>query len=147
MSSTTVKVNLVESGRAPEKKHAADACYDCYARTPVTIRPGQRVKVPLGFRMSMEPGWEAVIRSRSGLSYTSGIAMANGVGTIDAGYRDEVCAIVVNLDSVKPFEIKRGDRVCQIGIREVPSVELELVEDFDVSDSDRGTGGFGSTGV
>jgi len=139
-----VKVKLVDGGKAPEYKHDDDACADCYARLSteyIILLRGKRTLVPLGFCMEIPSGYEAVIRPRSGNS-KKGIDVA--IGTVDAGYRGEVMANVIN-NSDEDFFIHNLDRICQIKIQRAEQAVFETVDEL--SETDRGNGGFGSTGV
>lgn len=139
-----VKIKTVEGGQTPEFKHSDDACADCHARIEegkIYVKPGERALVPLGFALGLEKGWEAVIRPRSGLT-SKGIDI--GIGTIDAGYRSEVKACVIN-SSKDEFRIADGDRICQIAFRQIPSVKF--METDDLGETERGANGFGSTGI
>lgn len=139
-----IKVKLLEGGVIPRVQKCGDVCFDCHARLEtekLVIGRGNRAKVPLGFAIELPEGYEAVIRPRSGLT-SKGID--NGIGTIDCGYRGEVCAIVIN-NSASEFAVKNGDRICQMAIREVPFIELEQVDEL--SETERGESGFGSSGV
>lgn len=138
-----VKIKVIGNGRIPEFKHKDDACADCYARLEdgVRINPGERTLVPLGFALGLESGWEAIIRPRSGLS-SKGIDVR--IGTVDANYRGEIKACVVN-NSGKPFTVSKSDRVCQIAVRRIP--EIRFTETDTLDETERGENGFGSTGV
>ena len=128
---------------APAKAHSDDAAYDLRSRIDLTIDPGKVALVPTGLTLELPVGYEAQVRPRSGLALKSGIGVLNGPGTIDAGYRGEVGSILFNF-SDRPFEIRRGDRSSQMVIAKLADVHLESVEQL--SESARGTGGFGSTG-
>ena len=108
------------------------------------IEPGSRELVPTGLAIELPEGFEAQIRPRSGLALKKGVTLVNTPGTIDADYRGEIGVIVINHGS-EPFEIVRGDRIAQMIV--APVVQARLVEVDDLSSSDRGAGGFGSTGV
>ncbi|HXO30074.1 MAG TPA: dUTP diphosphatase [Thermoanaerobaculia bacterium] len=108
------------------------------------LRPGERLLVPTGLALEIPPGWEGQVRPRSGLALRHGIGMVNAPGTIDSDYRGEVGVLLINLGS-EPFTLRRGDRIAQLVIARVESVEWEEAEALD--GSDRGEGGFGSTGV
>jgi len=109
----------------------------------IGIEPGAIVFIPLGFAMALPPGFEGQVRPRSGLASRHGITLPNAPGTIDSDYRGEVKIPLVNLgDSV--FTIERGMRIAQMIIAPVVQAELQEVDDLD--DSERGEGGFGSTG-
>jgi len=105
---------------------------------------GQRCAVPTGFAMAIPDGFEAQIRPRSGLALKHGISVANAPGTIDSDYRGEIAVIIINLGSA-PFTIARGMRIAQMVIAPVTRGQFTEVDELD--DSDRGVGGFGSTGV
>ncbi|WP_430882736.1 dUTP diphosphatase [Fusibacter sp. JL216-2] len=112
--------------------------------TPMTLQPMERKLVPTGLFIEIPEGYEGQVRPRSGLAIKHGITLINCVGTIDSDYRGELCIPMVNLGS-EAFEIKKGDRVAQLVICEYKRVELVEVEE--ITESDRGHGGFGSTGV
>lgn len=137
-----IKIKLINNGTMPQKQHEQDACFDCYANEELTIEVGKRAKVPLGFALQLPGNWEAQIRPRSGLS-SKGID--NCLGTVDANYRGEVCAIICN-NSNTPYEIKKGDRICQMAIRLVMFSPQTLIEVSELDSSERGVNGFGSTG-
>lgn len=139
-----IKIKLIDGGKVPEYKHDDDACCDCYARLLTeseTIIKGKRALIPLGFAMELPKGYEAVLRPRSGLT-KKGIDA--GIGTIDAGYRGEVMACVIN-DSNEDFVIHNLDRICQMKIQKAEQFAFEVVEGL--SSTERGEGGFGSTGI
>ena len=110
----------------------------------VVIRPGERRLVPTGLVLEIPPGWEGQVRPRSGLALRHGIGILNSPGTIDSDYRGEVGVILVNLGEA-PFPVKRGDRIAQLVIGRVESVEW--VESESLDGTGRGEGGFGSTGI
>ncbi len=113
-------------------------------QTKLVIEPGSRELVPTGLAIELPEGFEAQIRPRSGLALKKGVTLVNTPGTIDADYRGEIGVILINHGS-EPFEIERGDRIAQMIV--APIVQARLVEVDDLSSSDRGAGGFGSTGV
>lgn len=110
---------------------------------PLTLEPGARALVPTGLKMALEPGWEAQVRPRSGLALKHGITCLNTPGTIDSDYRGEVGVILVNLGH-EPFVIRRGERIAQMVIAPVAQVSVSEVDTLD--ETQRGAGGFGSTG-
>jgi len=110
----------------------------------LVIAPGERVLVPTGFAMALPAGTEAQVRPRSGLAYKHGVTVLNAPGTIDADYRGEVKVLLVNLGS-DPFEVTRGMRIAQMVVQ--PVERITLVEAYELADSARGAGGFGSTGT
>ena len=111
---------------------------------PIIIKPLQRLVVNTGLFISLEPGYEAQIRPRSGLALNKGITVINSPGTIDADYRGEIGVILINL-SDSTFEINSGDRIAQMIIAKHETISWRVVEKLDKSD--RGNKGFGSTGV
>lgn len=110
---------------------------------PQTLRPLERLVVPTGIAIALPAGYEAQVRARSGLSAKHGITLANGIGTIDADYRGEIGAILINLSS-EPFEITPGMRIAQLVVARHEVVQWQEVDVLD--ETDRGTGGYGSTG-
>ena len=109
----------------------------------LVLSPGERALVPTGVTLEIPPGFEGQVRARSGLALKKGLALANGVGTIDSDYRGEVGVLVVNLGS-EPVALQRGDRIAQLVIAPVVRAAFEAGEALAVSA--RGAGGFGSTG-
>lgn len=110
----------------------------------VSLRPGERRLIPTGFCVELPPGWEGQVRPRSGLAVRHGITMLNSPGTIDSDYRGEVKVLAIN-HGHDPFEVQRGDRIAQLVVAAVARVEVEELDEL--SASERGAGGFGSTGV
>jgi dUTP pyrophosphatase len=110
----------------------------------VMLAPGDRFPVPLGFCMAIPDGFEVQVRPRSGLALKHGITVPNSPGTIDSDYRGEVKALLINL-SAEPFAIERGMRICQLVPAAVTRATLAVVDALDTTQ--RGAGGFGSTGV
>ena len=108
------------------------------------LLPGERLLVPTGLALAIPPGYEGQVRPRSGLALRHGIGMVNAPGTIDSDYRGEVGGLLVNLGA-EPFTLRRGERIAQLVIARVESVEWEETEALD--GSGRGEGGFGSTGL
>jgi len=129
----------------PEYATAQSAGLDLKANLsePVTLQPLQRAMVPTGLFIALPPGFEAQIRPRSGLAAKHGITVLNTPGTVDADYRGEIKVILVNL-SQDPFEIVPGERIAQMVVARHETVEWEAVEILD--GTERGAGGFGSTG-
>lgn len=112
-------------------------------REQIAVAPGDRVMVPTGISLEIPAGFEAQVRPRSGLALKHGVTVLNSPGTVDADYRGEVCVILANLGR-EAFVINRGDRIAQIVIAQV--TQARLVEVAALSDTERGSGGFGSTG-
>jgi dUTP pyrophosphatase len=118
-----------------------DLCADLDA--DLMVPPGGRVRVPTGLALALPPGMEGQVRPRSGLAWRTGVTVLNAPGTIDADYRGEIQVLLVNLGS-EPAVIRRGDRVAQLVVAPVARVRLREVDTLPASE--RGAGGFGSTG-
>ena len=127
----------------PAKAHHDDAAFDLRSRVDMILSPGEPHLVATGIYMEFPAGYEAQVRPRSGMALKHALTVLNTPGTIDAGYRGEVCVIMLNAGK-ESYEIKRGDRIAQMVINKLPEVELISVDEL--SDSQRGAGGFGSTG-
>jgi dUTP pyrophosphatase len=107
------------------------------------MQPGQRALVPTGLMIAVPPGFEAQVRPRSGLALKHGVTVLNSPGTVDADYRGEVSVLLINHGD-EPFTIRRGERIAQLVIAAV--CQANLTEVASLSPTDRGSGGFGSTG-
>ncbi|MEC0240478.1 dUTP diphosphatase [Paenibacillus dokdonensis] len=129
----------------PQKMSSSASGYDLYAAVEeeIVLHPGERKLIPTGFALAMPEGLEAQIRPRSGLAMKHGITCLNTPGTIDADYRGEVKVLLINLGQ-ESFAIVRNERIAQMVFQEVPQVQFEQVETL--SETVRGTGGFGHTG-
>jgi dUTP pyrophosphatase len=125
-------------------EHAAGFDLSAALAEPVVLAPGARALVPCGFALAIPPGFEGQVRPRSGLAVKHGVTVLNAPGTIDADYRGEVKVALVNLGQ-EPFKIEPGLRIAQLVIAAVPAAEIVVVESLD--GTERGAGGFGSTGV
>ena len=141
----TVKISMEKGAEDlfPAKAHPGDAAWDLRSRVDVELPVGRSVAVPTGVRMELPENFEAQVRPRSGLALKHDLMLTNSPGTIDSGYRGEVAVIMYNA-GVAPYRIRRGDRIAQMVICRLPEVVLEQSDEL--SESDRGTGGFGSTG-
>ena len=128
----------------PRYARPDDAGLDLLAAEDVSLKPGDRAAVPTGVALAIPRGYAGFVHARSGRALKEGLALANAPGLIDAGYRGEIKVVVVNLDPGSPIDIRRGDKIAQLVIQPVEPLELEAVDDL--PDSDRGAGGFGSTG-
>ncbi len=128
----------------PAYAHPGDAGLDLAAAEKVRLWPGERVAVPTGLAVAIPDGWVGLVHPRSGLARRHGLTVANAPGTIDAGYRGEVQVLLVNLGT-EVVDIAAGDRVAQLLLQRVGWAEV--VEVKELSDTARGDGGFGSTGV
>lgn len=137
------KVKLINGGKCPEFKRSGDACADCYANCEadeITIRQGERCVIPLGFAMEIPEGYEIQLRPRSGMSKL-GIDIAFGTGEFT--YRGEYGACFIN-NSKGDYVVHKGDRICQLAIRQVPPVSFKVVDEL--SETERGINGWGSSG-
>jgi len=137
------RMNKEDLELIPRKAHPDDAAYDLRANTSITIAAGEIKLVKTGLFLELPNGYEAQVRPRSGLALKYGISVHNSPGTIDAGYRGEVGVILFNASN-NDFIVKRGERIAQMVIQKLSPVELVLVDEL--ADSQRGSGGFGSTG-
>ncbi len=149
MSRVKVSVQRLEHGKdlpLPEIQTELSAGVDLPAAVdaPVVLAPGERRIIPTGLAIALPAGFEAQIRPRSGLAIKNGITVLNSPGTIDADYRGEIGAIVIN-HSDQPFTIERGMRIAQMVVAPVVGIEWDEMETL--PKSDRGDGGFGSTGT
>jgi dUTP pyrophosphatase len=143
-----IKVRRLPHGRGldlPEYASAGAAGADLRAAVtePIVIQPGGRIAVTTGLVLEIPDGFEAQVRPRSGLAFSQGVTVVNAPGTIDSDYRGELKVLLVNLGS-EPATIERGDRVAQLVVAPVTRAGFAVVEDL--SSTDRGEGGFGSTG-
>lgn len=134
---------LLPPRRATELAAGYDIRANFADKTNMTLAPMARALVPSGFSMALPEGYEAQIRPRSGLAYKYGVTVANAPGTIDADYRGEVKVLLINLGDA-PFEISHGERIAQMVIAPVTSAAFQIVTSLPATD--RGAGGFGSTG-
>ena len=122
-----------------------DAGLDLVAREGAVLAAGGgRAAVPTGIALALPPGWAGFVQPRSGLALRHGVTCLNTPGLIDAGYRDEIRVLLVNLDPDTKYEVQRGDRIAQLVVQRVEHITWQEVAVL--PDSDRGLGGFGSTG-
>lgn len=128
----------------PSYAREGDAGLDLLAAEAIELKPGQRAAVPAGIAVAIPQGCAGFVHPRSGRALKEGLTVANAPGTIDAGYRGEVKVILVNLDPDSPIHIERGEKIAQLVIQRVETAEL--VEVDELPQSERGAGGFGSTG-
>jgi dUTP pyrophosphatase len=135
---------LHPAARLPEYAHVGDAGLDIFASEEVLLTPGARALVPTGIALELPAGTEAQVRPRSGLAIKHGITVLNTPGTIDEPYRGEIKVILINHDTTD-FLVTVGMKIAQIVIQPVLRVQVTEIETL--SSSQRGTGGFGSTGL
>ena len=129
----------------PSYAKPGDAGLYLRSRVEMKLEPGMRALVPTGIAVAIPTGYVGLVHPRSGLAIKSGISMVNTPGTIDSGYRGEISVILINHDREETFEIKRGDRIAQLVIQQVEVAELVAVKELPLSE--RGEGGFGSSGI
>jgi dUTP pyrophosphatase len=129
----------------PAYQREGDAGLDLYSAEAVTLAPGERRVVGTGIAVAIPAGFVGLTTPRSGLAARTGLSIVNAPGVIDSGYRGEVKLILVNLDADEKIEIDRGDRVAQLLI--VPVASVQVTERDELPPTDRGEGGLGSTGV
>jgi len=142
----TVRVASIDSTAYPLPAQATSGAtgYDICAREAVTLAPGAFGRVGTGLKLEIPHGYEGQVRPRSGLAAKHGVTVLNAPGTIDSDYRGEVCVILIN-HGARPFCIEPGMRIAQLVFAPVTAVGFERAED--VAETQRGTGGFGSTGI
>lgn len=141
MGEFVINIYYFPGGKIPEYMSEGAACCDCYSRISVEIPAGARLLVPLGFALALPKGYEAVIRPRSGMSK---ISLDCTIGTIDSDYRGEVMACIVN-NSGTTYKIEQNARICQMKIQRAE--RFRFVPAPELSETERGANGFGSTGV
>ena len=135
---------LRDEAALPSSQHPGDAGLDLCAAVAAVVAPGERAMVPTGLAVAIPAGHAGLVLPRSGLASKQGLTLANAPGLIDAGYRGEVVCAVINLDRHEAVRIEPGDRIAQLVIVALPSVEPGWVDELPASE--RGEGGFGSTG-
>ena len=140
----TESIEVLYSGSLPVYAHPGDAGADLVSADDVVLGPGQRATVGTGLRIALPNGYVGFVVPRSGLAMNHGITIVNAPGTVDAGYRGELRVTLLNTDAAEPYAITAGDRIAQLIVMPVPSVRFVEVERL--PGSDRGEGGFGSTG-
>ena len=136
---------LSAAARPPAQAHEGDAGYDLHAAEAVTIAPGERASVGTGIAVAIPAGQAGLVVPRSGLAARHGISVVNAPGLIDSGYRGELRVLLLNTDREKSFKVTPGDRIAQLVLVKVESPEP--AEAGELSETTRGEGGFGSTGV
>ena len=145
---STLEIPIINKSKhvLPNYQTPQSAGMDLHANIeePVQLLPQQRALIPTGLFIELPQGYEAQIRPRSGLAFKHGITVLNSPGTIDADYRGEIKVLLVNLSN-EPFKIEPGERIAQMVVAK--HEQVEWVEQDSLSESERGAGGFGSTGV
>ena len=149
-NTVTVEVLQLPNGEGlalPAYQSALAAGLDLLAAVPedapMMLKPGKHAMIPTGLTIALPPGFEAQVRPRSGLAAKHGVTVLNSPGTVDADYRGEINVLLINHGD-QPFPIRRGERIAQMVVAQV--TQVELVPAMSLSTTDRGAGGFGSTG-
>ena len=146
MPSVKVPVKILDEGLPrPSYAKPGDAGLDLRSTEDIVIEPGQRALIGTGIALAIPQGYAGFVQPRSGLAIKQGMTLVNTPGLIDSGYRGEIRIIALNTDKEHAIAIKRGDRIAQLVIQEVPAVELVEVEEL--SSSERAYTGFGSSGL
>ena len=150
MSPTAVRIKvpikrLDPTVELPSYASEGDAGLDLRASEDVTLQPFERRLISTGLAIAIPEGYAGFVQPRSGMALKRGLSMANTPGLIDAHYRGELKVVAINLDPKEAIHIERGERIAQLVIQQVPVVDLEEVDELD--DTDRGAGGFGSSGA
>ncbi len=135
---------LLHGADAPHYQHAGDAGADLCSVDEVTIAPGERVTVGTGVAIALPDGYVGLVVPRSGLAAKHGITLVNTPGTIDAGYRGEIRVVMINTDRSESYQVQAGDRIAQLLV--LPVARARFIQVDRLPGSERGEGGFGSTG-
>lgn len=145
-SSPHVSVRLLnEAALMPTRAHEGDAGFDMRSAETFDLEPFERRLVPTGIALEIPEGYAGLIIPRSGLAAKHGISIVNAPGLIDSGYRGEICVSLINLDKDRRFHVEEGDRIAQLVILPIPNTSFSAVDAL--SSSNRGTNGFGSSGL
>ena len=148
MNDKTVKLRvkrLDPQVALPSYAYEGDAGLDLCANENVTLLPNERRLISTGLAIAIPEGYAGFVQPRSGMALKKGLSMANTPGLIDSHYRGELKIVAINLDNEEPIHIGKGERIAQLVIQKVPVVKVIEVTELD--DTDRGTGGFGSSGA
>ena len=135
---------LERYARLPARAYPGDAGLDLYALEPATLAPGERVGIRTGIAVEIPEGQAGLVLPRSGLARRHGISVVNAPGLIDAGYRGEVQVLLLNTDRSEPFALAAGDRIAQLVLVSVHTPDVVEVDELALTE--RGAGGFGSSG-
>ena len=141
-----LNVRLLEPGAAlPSRANEGDAGLDLRAAEPALIGPFGRASIGTGVAVEIPPGHAGLVLPRSGLALRHGISMVNAPGLVDSGYRGELRVLLLNTDGEHPFEVQPGDRIAQLLL--IPFATATAVQVSELPETQRGTGGFGSSGI
>lgn len=142
----TVEIKILDDGIEPlAYAQPGDAGADLRSRVDITLGPGERALVPTGVALALPAGYVGLVHPRSGLAARHGITVVNAPGTVDSGYRGEIMVCLLNTDCEESFVVSRGDRIAQLVIQRFETARFEVVAELD--QTERGSAGFGSTGV
>ena len=136
---------LVSDAVIPTYAKPGDAGADLYSISELVLAPGERALVKTGIAIALPNGYVGLVHPRSGLGLKNGISVVNTPGTIDAGYRGEIGVVLINHDLIESFQVKKGDRIAQLVIQKVENAQFKVVDQL--PESERSTGGYGSTGA
>lgn len=140
-----ITVHRIDPGLPlPEYAHDGDAGADLRTTVDAVLEPGERTTLPTGLAIALPRGYAAFVHPRSGLAARHGVTIVNAPGTVDAGYRGEIRVTLLNTDAHVPVKLERGDRIAQLVVQRAE--RAEFVEADALPDTERGAGGFGSTG-
>ena len=146
MSAITVPIKRLDPEAViPSYAYAGDAGLDLRALETLVLKPFERALIPTGLAIAIPEGYAGFVQPRSGFALKRGLSIVNTPGLIDSHYRGELKIIAINLDPVNDIQIEKGERIAQLVIQEVPVVTLTVVDELDATD--RGAGGFGSSGT
>lgn len=146
MNALNISIKILDKSiDAPAYAHVGDAAVDLRCRIPFSLEPFQRACIPCGISLEIPEGFAGLVLPRSGLAVKHGISVVNAPGLIDSNYRGEICAVLINLDPVNPFCADAGERIAQLMI--VPAYEARFTPVDELSQTERGQRGFGSSGT
>lgn len=134
-----------DSVALPRYEHPGDGAIDLRSTIDISLEPFERATIPCGFSIAIPDGFAGLVLPRSGLASEHGISIVNSPGLIDSGYRGEIGVVLINLDPKDDFDIHIGDRIAQMMVIAIP--KIELIEADELDPTDRGSDGFGSSGV
>jgi dUTP pyrophosphatase len=144
--SIKLQIQRVDKGLAlPSYAYPGDAGLDLRSAIDITLAPFARALIPTGIKIAIPEGHAGFVQPRSGLALRAGLSQANTPGLIDSRYRGEIQVVAVNLDATEPVQIKRGERIAQLVVLALPDIELVECDQLDATE--RGEGGFGSSGL
>jgi dUTP pyrophosphatase len=141
----TLVTKLDNDAVIPTYAKPGDAGADLYSISDLVLSPGERALVRTGIAIALPNGYVGLVHPRSGLGLKNGISVVNTPGTIDAGYRGEIGVVLINHDLHESFQVKKGDRIAQLVIQKVENAQFKMVDQL--PESERSTGGYGSTGA